>query len=75
MVALGFGANLGDAAHTIARAVREIETRGIGRRVAVSSLWRTPPWGRLDQPDFLNACALYETSLAPRDLLVALKRI
>ena len=75
MVALGFGANVGDAAHTIARAVREIETRGIGRRVAVSSLWRTPPWGRLDQPDFLNACALYETSLAPRDLLVALKRI
>lgn len=74
-VALGFGANLGDAERTIARAVREIETRGVGRRIAVSSLWRTPPWGRLDQPDFLNACALYETNLAPRDLLVALKSI
>lgn len=74
-VALGFGANLGDAERTIARAVREIETRGVGRRIAVSSLWRTPPWGRLDQPDFINACALYETNLAPRDLLVALKSI
>ena len=75
LVALGFGANLGDAARTIARAVREIEARGIGRRIAVSSLWRTPPWGRLDQPDFLNACALYETCLAARELLAALKRI
>lgn len=74
-VALGFGANLGDAERAIARAVRDIETRGVGRRIAVSSLWRTPPWGRLDQPDFLNACALYETRLAPRDLLAALKSI
>ena len=69
LVALGFGANLGDAARTIARAVREIEARGIGRRIAVSSLWRTPPWGRLDQPDFLNACAVLETAYAPRILL------
>lgn len=75
VVALGFGANLGDAAGTIARAVREVEARGLGRRIALSSLWRTPPWGRLEQPDFLNACALYETRLQPRELLAALKRI
>lgn len=74
-VGLGFGANIGDSAGTIARAVREIERRGVGRRLALSSLWRTPPWGRLDQPDFLNACALYETRLAPRALLAALKGI
>ncbi len=75
VVGLGFGANLGDSAQTLARAAREIERRGVGRRIAVSSLWRTPPWGRLDQPDFLNACGLYETRLAPRDLLAALKGI
>ena len=23
----------------------------------VSSLYRTPPWGKTDQPDFLNAAA------------------
>ncbi|MFV0279949.1 MAG: 2-amino-4-hydroxy-6-hydroxymethyldihydropteridine diphosphokinase [Rhodoblastus sp.] len=72
---LGFGANLGEAAATLARAVREIEERGIARRIALSSLWRTPPWGRLDQPDFVNACGLYETELAPRALLAALKKI
>lgn len=75
VAALGFGANLGDAALTIARAAHEIERRGIGRRLAVSSLWRTPPWGKQDQPDFLNACALYETRLEPQDLLDAVKRI
>ncbi len=75
VAALGFGANLGDSALTIARAVREIERRGIGRRIALSSLWRTPPWGKRDQPDFLNACALYETRLAPRELLDALKKV
>ena len=74
-VGLGFGANIGDSAATVARAVREIERRGLGRRLALSSLWRTPPWGCLDQPDFLNACALYQTRLAPRALLAALKRI
>ena len=29
--------------------------------VAVSSLYRTPPWGKLDQPDFLNAAAELST--------------
>lgn len=75
VVGLGFGANLGAAAATIARAVREVERRGLGRRIALSSLWRTPPWGMADQPDFLNACALYETRLSPHELLAGLKRI
>lgn len=37
--------------------------------VAVSSLYRTPPWGRTDQPHFLNAAAELHTSHAPRALL------
>lgn len=37
--------------------------------VAVSSLYRTPPWGRTDQPDFLNAAAELRTSHTPRGLL------
>lgn len=35
----------------------------------VSSLYRTPPWGDLDQPDFINAVAEIATVLAPLDLL------
>ncbi len=37
--------------------------------VAVSSLYRTPPWGKTDQPDFLNAAAELKTQRSPRGLL------
>ena len=43
--------------------------------VAVSSLYRTAPVGYLDQPDFVNACALVETRLAPHELLEELLAI
>ena len=36
---------------------------------ALSSVYRTPPWGKLDQPDFLNMAALVETTLPSRALL------
>ena len=35
----------------------------------MSSVYRTPPWGKLDQPDFLNMAALVETTLPARALL------
>src|SRR3954452_14175586 len=47
-----------------------------------SSLYRTPPWGKTDQPDFLNAAAEIGTGHDPRALLAlcldaerALKRV
>ena len=36
---------------------------------AVSSLYETPPWGKLDQPAFINAAAAVKTELAPLELL------
>ncbi len=75
LVGLGLGGNLGDVAAQISRALDEVERRGIGRVAKCSSLWRTPPWGKTDQPSFLNACALIETRLAPHALLAALKAI
>ena len=35
----------------------------------ISSIYATPPWGIIDQPAFLNAAALVETSLSPETLL------
>jgi 2-amino-4-hydroxy-6-hydroxymethyldihydropteridine diphosphokinase len=35
----------------------------------VSSLYRTPPWGKTDQPDFLNAAAEVITTRSARELL------
>ena len=75
LVALGFGANLVEPTRQIAAALLAIVERDIARALRVSSLWRTPPWGVTDQPPFINACALAETTLSPIELLRALKRI
>jgi 2-amino-4-hydroxy-6-hydroxymethyldihydropteridine diphosphokinase len=68
LAALGFGANLGDPAANIRRAVDLLRSDGLDF-VAISSLYATKPWGVEDQPDFVNACALARTDLAPRALL------
>jgi len=66
---LSLGGNLGDPARTMAAALRLLDADPSTRVAAVSSLYRTPPWGKTDQPDFLNAAARLETTRAPRDLL------
>lgn len=68
-VYLSLGGNLGDPAKSMAAALRMLDGDDRTRVTAVSSLYRTPPWGKLDQPDFLNAAAAIETALSPRDLL------
>ena len=68
-VYLSLGGNLGDPAASMATALRLLDADDDTRVIAVSSLYRTPPWGKLDQPDFLNAAAEISTALAPRALL------
>lgn len=69
--ALGLGSNLGDRSAHLAHAVAALSLLdGVDVR-AISSLWETPPWGIEDQPIFLNACVLIETSLPPHELLDA----
>ncbi len=66
---VGLGANLGDAADTLWRAVDALGHReGVAVR-AVSRFYRTPAWGREDQPDFINAVVLIDTTLSARALL------
>lgn len=72
---LSLGANLGDRLAQMAAAVRLLdETPGI-RLQAVSGVWETAPWGKVDQPDFLNAVACVETDLEPKALLAAVHRV
>ena len=66
---LGLGGNLGDPARLMGLALRRIDADAHASVGAVSALYRTPPWGKVDQPDFLNAAAEVHTSLPPRDLL------
>lgn len=63
------GSNLGNKRATIARALQMLaETPGV-TIAARSADYRTPPWGKLDQDWFVNACARIDTTLAPEALL------
>ena len=68
---LELGSNIGDKAGNIARALELLEERGIIRLSAVSSIYRTAPWGYVEQDFFANACAMGETRLPPLELLAA----
>jgi 2-amino-4-hydroxy-6-hydroxymethyldihydropteridine diphosphokinase len=68
-VFLSLGGNLGEPAKAMAAALRLLDADPETSVVAVSSLYRTPPWGKTDQPDFLNAAAEIRTKRSPRGLL------
>ncbi len=72
---IGLGANVGDAARTLAWAVGALEDVRAVRIRAVSRLYATTPWGVTDQPEFRNAVAAADVRLTPLDLLAALKSI
>jgi len=69
---IGLGGNLGDAVATLHAAMQELHGLPQTRLVRASKFYRTPAWGVADQPDFINAVALLDTRLPPRDLLDAL---
>lgn len=72
---LAFGSNLGDSAAAILGAMKALDGAHGVALVRASRLYRTPPWGLEDQPDFINACAMFETSLSPEALLSACKEL
>jgi 2-amino-4-hydroxy-6-hydroxymethyldihydropteridine diphosphokinase len=63
---VGLGSNLGDRRRVLASALAELEPR------RVSSVVETEPWGKTEQPRFLNAVAEIETQEEPRALLARL---
>ncbi|UCV16192.1 2-amino-4-hydroxy-6-hydroxymethyldihydropteridine diphosphokinase [Quatrionicoccus australiensis] len=69
---VALGANLGDPASTVRAAFGALANLPESRVVHTSSLYRTAPVGLADQPDFINAVAALETTLAPESLLDAL---
>ena len=69
---VALGANLGNPRATVLAAFAALANLPESRVARCSSLYRTAPVGILSQPDFVNAVALLETTLAPEALLDAL---
>jgi 2-amino-4-hydroxy-6-hydroxymethyldihydropteridine diphosphokinase len=69
---VGLGANLGLPDASLRAAASALAALPGTRLLAFSRLYRTAAWGHIDQPDFVNAAALLQTTLAPQALLAAL---
>ena len=72
---LSLGANLGNREETLREAVRRIGAAESIELTAVSSVYETEPWGKLDQPRFLNLAVAVETTLSPEALLALAQKI
>ncbi len=73
-VFLGIGSNRGNRAKQCARALELLQEYGV-KIIARSSIYKTEPWGRREQPWFLNMVVEAETDHAPHALLAHVKKI
>ncbi len=72
---IGLGSNLGASMRVLEAAVVGIGNLEHTQLQAVSPSYRTPPWGGVDQPDFVNAVVQVETAQTPGQLLENLLQI
>ncbi len=68
------GGNEGDRFLHMQQARTNIELI-CGQLLLVSSVYETAPWGKTDQPDFLNQVILVDTKFSPEELLKAILSI
>ena len=72
---LGLGANLGDRAGALQRAVNSLTSTPAVTVVALSEVYVTEPVGGPEQPEFFNAVVALETELTARELLELAHRL
>ena len=68
------GTNLGDLETNLTNALNELENNEI-KVLKKSRIYRTKPWGRINQPDFLNMGLEVRCDHKPLDLIRLLKQI
>lgn len=66
---IAIGSNLASPLEQVNAAVQALGEIPHSRIVALSSFYRTPPLGPQDQPDYLNAAVVLETTLDAETLL------
>ena len=70
---IGLGGNRKDSASLLEAALARLAAAPRLTLLRHSRLYRSPPWGYLDQPDFVNSVAEFETELSPLELLTELQ--
>ena len=72
---VGVGSNLAEPQSQVRRALDALARLPDTRLIVRSPLYRTPPFGEVPQPAFVNAVAGLVTRLAPEALLAALRAL
>ena len=72
---IGLGSNLDNPGRQIETAFELLDAIADTRLIARSSLYRSAPFGGVEQPDFVNAAAALLTKLSPVELLAQLQEI
>ncbi|MCU5771550.1 2-amino-4-hydroxy-6-hydroxymethyldihydropteridine diphosphokinase [Erwiniaceae bacterium BAC15a-03b] len=72
---IALGSNLADPLHQVQNALDALAAIPESQLISTSTLYRTPPYGPADQPDYLNAVIALETGLTPEALLDHTQRI
>jgi 2-amino-4-hydroxy-6-hydroxymethyldihydropteridine diphosphokinase len=72
---IGVGSNLQDPERQVRAALALLAELADSRVVALSALYRNPPMGPSDQPDYVNAVAGMLTQQAPDALLASLQAL
>ena len=72
---VGLGSNLGEPAAQVERAIEALRRLPHSSMTKRSSLYRTAPWGGIEQPDFVNGVVAIETTLTAQALMEELLAI
>ncbi len=75
MACIGIGSNLKDPVAQVEAAIATLAALPDTHVERASSLYRNPPMGPPDQPDYVNAVAIIRTGLDPGELLRELQSI
>jgi len=75
IVYIGLGSNLGDPVQQLDRALSALHVLPGTRLLSQSSLYQSKPLDDAEQPDYVNAAVMLETSLAAGTLLEYLQDI
>ncbi len=72
---IGLGSNLDNPVQQVLTAIKHLRSAADVHVVAVSNLYKTPPMGPQDQPDYINAVVELKTALSPYQLLQFLHQL
>lgn len=72
---IALGSNLDNPIEQVKNAIDRWQASNDCELLQQSSLYRTPPWGVTDQPDFINAVISIKTALSALELLTICQQI